>query len=504
MQERRFGVFPQRKTDMSNNQDQIDQRYFLLRPGTQMTGHDDFSAAQLAAEDAAARTDGGKVLIVKAVAELVPSFSWRIPEGKQNEWLKKLKQSNAKTIEPGLLKPNDIGRPYAEMAEELTGVAYQSAFDGSRFAKSFEDCAFGPDCMGLRPVPGSYHAKRDWLNGCEMSPNFTDHTGSSMVWVPIYALRELPENKIEVWFICAMDIQDRWTGLNQISNDGEWFIPEAFFDGGKIQPGFMYDKYMCSSNGAGVAVSVKGGIPLSSAVRGELVGADFASLGSGIENNIGGAFLAAKTRGEKYFASSWQMRWAINMLTRWYVQDGLTSKFAGFDWPRGLATYPENTTGKHEHDGSGRKCGKTGTGGPALVSHNGRSSGIADTSGLLWGVESGLSALGGVIMRKPIAERMADFHEIMDKGELIEIGEGTQESGYVSIKSGYCRSILQATGKDAEAGYFYGTRDSEEPLCAIGGGGWADGGDAGVWALSLGNARGDSGNDIGFRSAFYL
>lgn len=198
------------------------------------------------------------------------------------------------------------------------------------------------------------------------------------------------------------------------------------------------------------------------------------------------------------------MRWAINMLTRWYVQNGLTSKFAGFDWPRGLATYPENTTGKHEPDGSGYKCGKTGTADPALVSHNGRSSGIVDMAGLLWGVESGLAALGNVIMRKPLAGRMADFHQILDKCELIVIGEETPKDGYIGIKSGYCRSILQATDTDTGAGYFYGSWDSGAPLCAIGGGRWDNGSSAGVWALDLNGARGNSGNTIGFRSAFYL
>lgn len=501
MHERRLGVFPQRKTEMSNDKDQIDQRYFLIRPGTQMTGHDDFAAAQLAAEDAAARTDGGKILIVKAVAELAPSFSWRMPEGTQTAWLKKLKESNARTIELGASGATALGQAHVDPAEKTTASVFESDSGSDRFEESFAACAFGPDCMGLRPA---YHPNRDRHNGCEMSPNFIDHTGSSMVWVPIYAMRELPGGKIEIWFVGRPDIQEKWTGLNQISNDGEWFIPEAFFDGGKIQPGFMYDKYMCSSNGAGVAVSVKGGIPLSSAPRGKLVGADFASLGNGIKNNIGGAFFAAKTRGERYFASSWQMRWAINMLTRWYVQEGLTSKFAGFDWPRGLATYPENARGKHEPDGSGHSCGKTGTADPKLVSHNGRSSGIADMAGLLWGAESGIASINGVLVRKPLAGRMADFHEIVDKSELVEIGEATPKLGYVSIKSGYCRSILQTTGKDDGAGYFYGTWDLDELLCAIGGGDWHSGSNAGVWALFLAVARGDSSNDIGFRAASYL
>jgi len=41
-------------------------------------------------------------------------------------------------------------------------------------------------------------------------------------------------------------------------------------------------------------------------------------------------------------------------------------------------------------------------------------------------------------------------------------------------------------------------------LCAISGGNWNNGGNAGVWALDLGNVRGYSDLGIGFRAASFL
>ena len=60
MHERRLGVFPQRKTEMSNNQDQIDQRFFVMRPAGYTKGFDEFSEAQAAAEKLAAEQTAAK------------------------------------------------------------------------------------------------------------------------------------------------------------------------------------------------------------------------------------------------------------------------------------------------------------------------------------------------------------------------------------------------------------------------------------------------------------
>jgi hypothetical protein len=50
--------------------------------------------------------------------------------------------------------------------------------------------------------------------------------------------------------------------------------------------------------------------------------------------------------------------------------------------------------------------------------------------------------------------------------------------------------------------YLYDARPNE--LCVLSGGAWADGSNAGVWALALNVARGNSGVDFGFRAASYL
>jgi hypothetical protein len=50
--------------------------------------------------------------------------------------------------------------------------------------------------------------------------------------------------------------------------------------------------------------------------------------------------------------------------------------------------------------------------------------------------------------------------------------------------------------------FFYDAKPNE--LCALGGGNWADGSFAGVWALALNAVRGGSSDIVGFRAASYL
>jgi hypothetical protein len=50
--------------------------------------------------------------------------------------------------------------------------------------------------------------------------------------------------------------------------------------------------------------------------------------------------------------------------------------------------------------------------------------------------------------------------------------------------------------------FFYDAKPNE--LCALSGGNWDNGSNAGVWALNLLYVRGGSGNDVGFRAASYL
>jgi hypothetical protein len=45
---------------------------------------------------------------------------------------------------------------------------------------------------------------------------------------------------------------------------------------------------------------------------------------------------------------------------------------------------------------------------------------------------------------------------------------------------------------------------STNELCPIAGGSWTGSSSAGVWALTLSNARGGSDANVGFRAALYL
>jgi len=49
---------------------------------------------------------------------------------------------------------------------------------------------------------------------------------------------------------------------------------------------------------------------------------------------------------------------------------------------------------------------------------------------------------------------------------------------------------------------FYDYRPND--MCAVSGGSWSSGSNAGVWALNLNIARGNSGDNVGFRAALYL
>jgi hypothetical protein len=59
-------------------------------------------------------------------------------------------------------------------------------------------------------------------------------------------------------------------------------------------------------------------------------------------------------------------------------------------------------------------------------------------------------------------------------------------------------------GQDMGAGYLWASSTPPKRLCAVSGGLWSGGGNAGVWALDLGYVRGSSNVSIGFRAASFL
>lgn len=329
--------------------------------------------------------------------------------------------------------------------------------------------------------------------------NFVYKEGSVMVYVPRFDVAFLAPGKpifLQPW-------QPTPPGAQRVQ------VP-AFFNGGQWQPGFFIDKYLCSKNGP-IASSIKGGKALSSSIRNGDKDTPFSSLGRDIEDNLGGAFDAAKTRGPQFFASSIQMRHALGLVAMAQREVATVKTCQWLDsqhkWPAGCVSRlgQNDLPGlKYESDGTHPGCGKTGSANmPAAVSHNGQANGVMDLSGIVWEVNSGIGERDGRHATPMSGEYLEDFH--LDQWLAARDGDlRFGWSGWVDpMLIGAC-GFGEVSAQEMGAGYLWAPSTPPKRLCAIGGGHWGNGGNAGVWALYLDYVRGSSFNSLGFRAASFL
>jgi hypothetical protein len=284
----------------------------------------------------------------------------------------------------------------------------------------------------------------------------------------------------------------------------------AFFNGGQWRPGFFIDKYICSKNGK-IASSIKGGKVLSSRIRNGDVDTPFSSLGWGLEDNFGGAFHAAKTRGERFFASSIQMRHALGLVAMAQRQ-AATAKTcqwleSPYKWPAGCVSrlgQDELPGLKYESDGTYPNCGKTGSANmPGAVSHSGQANGVMDLSGIVWEVNSGIGERDGRYAIPMTGEYLEDFH--LDQwlaARDVDLRFGPR--GYVDPMLIGASGFGGLSGQEMGAGYLWASSTPPKGLCAFSGGHGRGVSFAGVWGLDLTFVRGFSYSDIGFRAASFL
>jgi hypothetical protein len=157
---------------------------------------------------------------------------------------------------------------------------------------------------------------------------------------------------------------------------------------------------------------------------------------------------------------------------------------------------------KYESDGTYPNCGKTGSANmPGAVSHSGQANGVMDLSGIVWEVSSGIGERNGQYAVPMDGEYLEDFH--LDQwlaARDVDLRFGP--SGYVDpMLIGASGGGL--SGQEMGAGYLWASSTPPKVLCALSGGGWSYGSDAGVWALVLNSVRGDSNNYVGFRAASF-
>ena len=142
--------------------------------------------------------------------------------------------------------------------------------------------------------------------------NYQYSDGSVMVYVPAFFYKYgTGSNGLAVNLVDVKPFS-HWATVAD-ANAAGYALHRAFYNGGSIRQGFFVDKYLCSNNG-GTASSIKNAAVLSSAQRGSLSTATFASLTGAPTNNLAGAIAAAKTRGSRFFCNTRFIRGALALL----------------------------------------------------------------------------------------------------------------------------------------------------------------------------------------------
>jgi len=403
--------------------------------------------------------------------------------------------------------------------------------------------------VGIAPQLPSGFAK---LYGTEdpASDNYGNYQytdGSVMVYMPAFyykygtGLNGVGLNVVDVKaFSAYADVAT--------ANAAGYALHRAFYNGGTIRPGVFVDKYMCSYN-AGVASSIKNGIPLSSAARGTLSNEQFSNLTGAPADAYYGAIAAAKTRGSSFFCNTRFIRAALALLANAHASASTGTTYCAW-YSAGSTNYPKgcnnnalgdanDATIAYVSDGNGTYAGAAKTGSAnffAKTTHNGQNNGVADLNGNFYSIELGFTsngtnfyllntgvdvttitggntlatdAWGATGLAAMYTDIGATWGALTATSSNKVFGSASQvlseaTSGTAWAAAGAGIPLLTGVGGSNQFGNdgMYDYRPNE--LCVRSGGGWDNGAIAGVWCLGLSDVRSDSLHYVGFRSASYL
>ncbi len=340
------------------------------------------------------------------------------------------------------------------------------------------------------------------------------------------------------------------------ANAAGYFLPRAFWDGGKIQMAYFFDKYDCSKKAFGtgyVASSIKDGLPISTAAAHNPI----AALTACADNYYYEVINAAKARdGEngnvsgdpQWFNASIFMFKNLAQLSLAHGQAASSTTYCDWYDATDAENYPKgcnnNALGDYDDpaisyvtDGYSN-CGKTGSGTPfAKTTHNGQNCGTADLNGNMYKINLGVTSNGSnyFVANKStamkeftagnsgvtdhwgaagIAANMTVFSiPYMESSVWRKMGSGANQvfSEEISGNSAVLRSLglpkdlngydatgINQFGKDGM--YHYQLRNE---LCVLSGLHWSTSSAAGVWGAYWDNSRSNSAVSVGFRCACY-
>jgi hypothetical protein len=392
----------------------------------------------------------------------------------------------------------------------------------------------GPLPAGCSEMQGT----RDRLSDNYGNYQFSD--GSIMCWIPsFYYKYGLGTNGLP---INGIDIKPLSAFANEAAANTAGYAIERFaYNAGAIQPGVFVDKYYCSNNGAGIASSIRNGIPLSSAAANN----GFSTLSGAPPNNYAGALLAAKTRGANFFCNTRYIRAALARIAlaqawnaegphicAWIDEDGITS------FPKGCNN---NALGDANDPmviylATGyQNAGRTGSATHfARTTHNGQSNGVADLNGCMWAIELGMTSNGSNFFALKTSVDVknltggntlatdawgaagiaANYDDLGATFRVLTAANANKPYGNAAALFSNAASgnawqgdglgIPQVSGGTNLFGQDQLQDYKPDQMCPLSGGDWTNGAAAGVWALYLNSVRSSSDASVGFRAALYL
>lgn len=430
----------------------------------------------------------------------------------------------------------DIRRP--NLAAELAAIGIYSGY-GESTASTMGGPGSGMGVCNPAYVPAGLVGLSGYTD--KMNANFGNYihpaSGSIMCFIPRYWYKWGTGSNGLAVNQCSIVQHD--PGLQDFLIASGYAVERAFWDGGAIKSGVFVDKYMCSNNG-GVAASVKNGNPLSS----NSAHNQFAGLNGSPANAYYGAIDAAKTRGSQFFCSS---RFISSALARLSYAHGQQSTYTTYcAWYDPTNNFPKGCTNGALRDSQDASvlyvsdgysaCAQTGSAVPfEKTTHNGQACGVADLNGLMWEINIGLTSDGSSYFAVNTSVAMSS----LTSGNTLSTdawGASGRAANYDNLGATYGAATASSTTKNyGNAGQVFSEQASgigwaatclgiplvggvggtnafgndglsdyrPNDLCAITGGYWAYGSNAGVWALNLSVARSYSGDSVGFRCAIY-
>lgn len=326
------------------------------------------------------------------------------------------------------------------------------------------------------------------------------------------------------------------------ANAAGYRLPMAFRNAGVIQHGYFEDEFLCSNNN-GVASSLPMGNPLTFHADHNPV----SGLTGAPANILGSVFDAARTRGAQFIPAHRGMGYvralialthglasASNAWCAWYDAAGATN------FPRGCNNNAlgdtNDATLAFASDGY-LNCCKTGSANNlAKTADNGQLCGVKDVNGTVWEAQPGISSDGAsfYVVKSNIDWRTrtggatlstdmwgaaglaanydllgATYGPLQASNTMKRIGLAAQTFSD-SLSGLACVAAQMGIPIDANTtgtnlfglDGLWDYRPNQ--LCPLAGGDWGYGSSAGVWALHLSYARGNTNGNVGFRSALYL